>query len=211
MAFRLEMCAGAQGDREISQLAADAVELGDRGQTLMTPPAPRPPRIAALRADDSKAAQALLLQFARRAQAEGLRVGGVVQVRFLEPGATRSSIMLEDVDSGARFKISQDLGRGSVACNLDSGELALACAAVEHAARGGVDLVVLSKFSKQEAERSGLCDAFRAAIRAGAPIVAAVSPDFLDEWAAFAGDLYEFVAPDLSALDDWRRRATARS
>ena len=177
----------------------------------MTPAAPKPPRIAALRADDSKAAQALLLRFARELQSQGLRVGGVVQVRISQAGAERTSVVLEDVASGARFKISQDLGRGSVACNLDSGELAQACAAVESAARAGCDLIVLSKFSKQEAERSGLCDAFRAAIRAETPIVATVSPDFLDEWAAFAGELAEFVAPDLAALEAWRRRATARS
>jgi hypothetical protein len=172
----------------------------------MTDPFASESPIAALRADDSKAAQALMEAFAQALLRDGYRVAGLVQTRVIDPASARSHVALQDVASGARYRISQDLGRGSVACNLDSGELALACAAIEQSAREGVDLIVLSKFSKQEAERSGLCDAFRAAMLTATPVVAAVSPDFLEEWSAFAGGLAEFVAPDMAALDAWWRR-----
>jgi len=162
-------------------------------------------RIAALSGEDSKAAQLAMQDFAASLRAQGLSVGGVVQDRLRDESTGRMRIVLRDLGDGAIYRISQDLGRGSVACNLDSGELAQACASVERAARKGVDLIVLSKFSKQEAERGGLCDAFRAAIYAKTPIVAAISPACLEEWAVFAGNLYRFVEPDRAALEAWWR------
>jgi Protein of unknown function (DUF2478) len=141
--------------------------------------------------------------FARELSCEGVRVAGLVQTRILDPVTGRKRIALRDLSSGEHYAISQDLGPGSVACNLDSGELAQACASVERAARAGVDLVIVSKFSKQEAARGGLADAFRAAIVAKVPIVTAVSPYFLEEWRQFAGALATFTPPDIGSLRRW--------
>ena len=169
---------------------------------------PHPTPIAALPAQDSVLVQDLMHRFARRLLDEGVRVGGVTQAR--DDGAGRERIVLRDVQTGTHYPISQDLGPGSVACNLDSSELALACAAVERAARGGAGLIVISKFAKQEAGRGGLCDAFRAAMSARIPVVTAVSPYFRDEWRVFAGPLAEDVPPELDALLDWWRRVGVR-
>jgi hypothetical protein len=148
--------------------------------------------------------------FAQELAGSGLRVAGVTQMRGADV-AGRSRVFLRELASGSDFLISQDLGPGSVACNLDAGELAMACAAVERAARAGADLIVLSKFAKQEAERGGLCDAFRAAMAARIPVVAAVSPHFREEWRRFAGPLAEDVAPTRDALAEWWTRAKALS
>ncbi|MFO1103627.1 MAG: DUF2478 domain-containing protein [Methylocystis sp.] len=156
-------------------------------------------RIAALPAEDSVRVQSLMRAFAEELMESGVRVGGVTQIRV----ADRSGIMLRDVASGAFYPISQDLGPGSVACNLNTSELALACAAIERAASSGAQLIVISKFSKQEAGRGGLCDAFRAAMTARVPVIAAVSPHYREEWRAFAGPLAEDVAPERQALADW--------
>lgn len=168
------------------------------------PPTP----IAALPAQESETVQSLMRRFALELAQSGLRVAGVTQMRG-EDAAGRSRIFLRDVASAAEYVISQDLGPGSVACNLDAGELAMACAAVERAARAGADLIVVSKFSKQEAERGGLCDAFRAAMSARIPVIAAVSPHFREEWRLFAGPLAEDVAPSPAALAEWWARAGA--
>lgn len=166
------------------------------------PPTP----IAALPAQESEKVQSLMRAFALELAATGLRVAGVTQMRGAD-SAGRSRIFLRDLASDSEFLISQDLGPGSVACNLDAGELALACAAVERAARAGADLIVVSKFAKQEAERGGLCDAFRAAMSARIPVIAAVSPYFREQWRLFSGPLAEDVAPSREALADWWARA----
>lgn len=162
--------------------------------------------IAALPGEDSARVQALMRDFAAELTRAGVRVAGVTQTRIADANG-RSRIILADLVSGALYPISQDLGPGSVACNLDAGELAQACGAVEREARLGVDLLILSKFAKQEAARGGLCDAFRAAMAARVPVIAAVSPHFRDDWRAFAGPLAEDVAPTLDALTQWWSRA----
>jgi hypothetical protein len=162
--------------------------------------------IAALRAVHSESAQALLETFGRKLAAGGTRIAGVTQTRIPDETTGRKKIALRDLVTGATYPISQDLGAGSVACNLDSGELAQACATIERAAQRGVDLIVISKFSKQEAARGGLADAFRAAMIARTPVVTAVSPHYLHEWREFAGPLAEFVEPDIDALSAWWKR-----
>jgi hypothetical protein len=164
--------------------------------------------IAALPAERRETVQTLMRDFALGLAAGGARVAGVTQMRGADT-AGRPRVFLKDVATGAEYLISQDLGPGSVACNLDAGELAMACAAVESAARAGADLIVVSKFSKQEAERGGLCDAFRAAMRARIPVIAAVSPHFREEWRAFAGPLAVDVEPTADALAEWWARARA--
>ena len=143
-------------------------------------------------------------RFVERRRSEGLRLVGVVEAH--EPGAGAcGALSLTDLATGARIKISQNLGPGSTACNLDPGGVALACAAVQGALRAGADLVVLSKFGKLEAGGGGLRDAFRAALEGGVPVVTTLHPVLRDEWALFAGELAEEIAPEFSALEGWWR------
>lgn len=167
--------------------------------------------IAALPGEDSETVQPLLESFAHELTAGGMRIAGVIQTRVAHEAMGRKKIALRDLTNGTLYTISQDLGPGSVACNLDTGELAQACAAIEQAITRGVDLVVISKFSKQEAARGGLSDAFRAAMVAKVPVATAVSPHYLDEWREFSGPLAEFVAPERDALFEWWERAKTRA
>jgi hypothetical protein len=73
----------------------------------------------------------------------------------------------------------------------------------------GCDLVVLNKFGKIEAERSGLAPAFASAIEAGLPVLTSVSPRFAEAWDRFAAPLYVILPPDPDALDAWWRAARA--
>lgn len=163
----------------------------------------QPCRIAALQGAPSAAIQSLLSEFALRAGLRGHRIAGVVE---LAPGASASPCgrrAVRDLSTGTVISISQDLGTGSTACNLDPSGLIEACAAVERGIAAGADLVILSKFGKLEANRGGLSDAFRTAIGAGLPIVTAVSPAMSEAWRQFAGPLAQFVTADAAVLDAW--------
>ncbi|SFK77449.1 DUF2478 domain-containing protein [Methylocapsa palsarum] len=160
-------------------------------------------RIAAVRGLRFEPAQPILWQFAQDLKRRGLRVGGVVEFSQCASEGACSHLTVRDLISGASISISQDLGPGSTACNLDPYGLAQACANVERAIGDGVDVVVLSKFGKLEAARGGLCDAFRAAILAGLPIITAVSEGLTEDWSRFAGALSDDVAPTMQALDAW--------
>jgi len=161
------------------------------------------PRIAALRGAPSAAMQTLLDEFARRRARAGLRVAGVVEDSDCAHDGACKHFRVRDLLSGETTSISQDLGRGSTACNLDPEALVKACGRIETAISQGADLVVLSKFGKLEAARSGLADAFRAAIEADLPILTVVSPAAAEEWELFAAPLFQFVDASCEALECW--------
>ncbi|MGD9656173.1 MAG: DUF2478 domain-containing protein [Methylocystis sp.] len=162
-------------------------------------------RIAALKGMTSRGLQGTLSAFARNLQSQGFRVAGVIEEAACGGAGDCKSLSVKDIASGETISISQKLGVGSEACNLDPGGLAIACGRVEQAIDRGVDVVVLSKFGKLEASRSGLCDAFRAAILADIPVVTVVSPPVSQDWDCFAGELAEYVEPDVGALAAWWR------
>jgi hypothetical protein len=165
-----------------------------------------PKPIIALQGASSSTIQSLLAGFAARMQAQRLRVVGVVEVES-ECGAVGcGKLALRDLSTGRAISISQDLGSGSTACNLDPRGLAEACASVERAIDWGADLVVLSKFGKQEAARGGLGDAFRAAFASNIPIATAVSPAVAADWLGFVGDYCEFATAESGALEAWWSR-----
>lgn len=166
-------------------------------------------RIAALKGATTRELQGTLSAFAQGLQSQGFRVAGVIEVSARCGAGGCKSLSVKDIASGETISISQKLGVGSQGCNLDPGGLAIACERVEQAINRGADLVVLSKFGKLEASRSGLCDAFRAAILADIPVLTAVSQPVLQDWDCFAGELAEYVEPDIGALARWWRARSA--
>ncbi len=160
-------------------------------------------RIAAIVGVAGSTRQTLLADFVEKRREQGLRVAGIIEVAQDAEGGACGALSVLDLTTGARISISQNLGSGSTACNLDPGGLVEACAAAQRAIAAGADLVVLSKFGKVEAARGGLCDAFGAAIEAELPIVTTVSPVMRGDWARFAGALSADVAASADALEQW--------
>jgi nucleoside-triphosphatase THEP1 len=151
--------------------------------------------------------RALLAEFARRRRQEGLRVAGLVEATEKGTGAC-GALSLTDLATGDRIAISQDLGPGSTACNLDPSGVARACAAAQKSV-GGADLMVLSKFGKLEAAGQGLRDAFAAAVMAGVPVVTTLHPLLLADWTDFAGDFSDRIEAQAESLDLWWRRVAS--
>jgi hypothetical protein len=167
--------------------------------------------IAALESASTFEVQSLLATFSERRLSAGLRVAGVVEVAEASSRGACRSLALREIGTAALFPIVQDLGRDSVACNLDSDGLAAACAAVLRSIERGADVVVLSKFGKLEAGGGGLLDCFAAAAGAGLPCVAGVSPVLSAPFAQWAGDFLERVEPSEEALEAWWRARTEKA
>ena len=167
--------------------------------------------IAALQGGSSAQIQKLMADFAATLARSGLRVGGVVESGEAAPGGACGKLSLRDLSTGEQFAISQNLGPGSQACNLDGRGLTSACGAVERALAGGLDFVILSKFGKLEATRGGLYDAFQIAAASRTPLLTAVSPAMAAAWDAFAGPLSQFLPVEIEAVESWARRWLAES
>ncbi|MDC7789523.1 DUF2478 domain-containing protein [Rhodoplanes sp. TEM] len=188
-------------------------------------PADAAPPIGAIRGGPGTGASDVLTAFARARMAEGVVVAGLV-VAPAPDGTRRGGPhghghghghgghgheacgcggALRDLATGEVIEIHQDLGPGSEACSLDTSGLARACAGIERQIAAGVDLVILSRFGGQEAERGGLTAAFQAAVAANVPVVCVVTPKAEAAWAEFAGDLALLLPPDLDAVEAWWR------
>jgi hypothetical protein len=166
----------------------------------MTPAKP----IAVIQGGSTPVIQALLREFANRVAASA-RVAGVIEDDGGAEGEACGAGQLRSLGDGALFPIFQDLGPEAVACRLDASGVIAACEQVRRDIEAGCDLVVLSKFGKIEVERSGLMDAFAAAIEARVPILTSVSPKFAEAWARFADPLFEVLPPDAARIEAWWR------
>ena len=138
-----------------------------------------------------------------RLKRQGLRLGGVVQHNDATCDDRCMAMSLEDVASGRRFPISQDLGAGASGCHLDAAGLAAAAVAFSDALARRVNLVIVNRFGKQEALGEGLRDEVARTLLAGLPVLIAVRRDFLPAWRDFAGEDWVEVAADEEAAERW--------
>jgi len=164
-------------------------------------------QIGVVQGAPSAVVQALLRRFVARLP-PGVRAAGVVEDEAVADDAGGCSAgELMSLSDDRRFAILQDLGASAVACRLDSAAVVSACEAVQQGIAGGCDLVVLNKFGKVEAERSGLAPAFASAIEAGLPVLTSVAPKLSEAWDRFAAPLYVILPPELEAIEAWWREA----
>jgi nucleoside-triphosphatase THEP1 len=150
-----------------------------------------------------------LAALARRLQAEGVRLGGVVQENAGAKDAC-AAMTLVDLASNGRFHISQDLGTAARGCRLDPRGLAEAESPLATTMGADPDLIILNKFGKAEAEGSGLRNTFVRAIDSEIPVLTAVRPPYTEAWERFHGGLAIALPPEPEAVHAWCRGA-ARS
>ncbi len=142
-------------------------------------------------------------------QSDGLRVRGAIQ-HNVGP-APCAAMTLVDLATGERFGISQELGAYARGCRLDPRGLADAAAWLDAAVDGDLDLLVLNKFGKAEAEGSGLRGAFARAVDARVPVLTAVRSPYTDAWYSFHGGLAADLPPCHDVVLAWCRAAVRKS
>lgn len=161
--------------------------------------------LAAIRYRPDTPLETLLREVVRVLKAEGVPIGGVIQHDVRGDAGRICQMELEDVASGRRIPLSQDLGSGSISCGVDSGGLAEAAVAIRGAVDAGVQLVVINKFGTQEVEGGGLRTEMGFVVAAGVPLLTAVGERYLAQWQEFTGGEATLLAPDLSAVLGWWR------
>jgi len=81
---------------------------------------------------------------------------------------------------------------------------------VTRAIHGDVALIIINKFSKQEASGRGLRDEFAEAIMAGVPVLTAVPEKCLEAWRLFIGDQGTTLPCAREAIQSWWRDMSSR-
>jgi nucleoside-triphosphatase THEP1 len=159
---------------------------------------------------------ALLADFASTMLLAGERIGGVVQRNLKDDAGRPNGMLVTDLLTGRDISICQPLGRGATACKLDPDGLAEASLAISRAIAEEVALIIVNKFSKQEAAGRGLRSELAEAILAGGPVLTAVPEKCHDAWKDFTGDLGTTLLCAPHVVEQWWhevavRRAGARA
>ena len=177
---------------------------GDDGKlTAMTLSKP-PSLLAAVVYGPEDDCDRMLADFAHGLAAGGVAVAGLVQINGSDASCETMDMELEDLDTGRRINICQDLGSGSAgSCRLDPTGLAEAAGALKAALDKPLDLVVINKFGRMESEGLGLIAEIGEAVAAGRPLVIGVPRRFADAWDTFADGMDDKLACQMEALAGW--------
>jgi hypothetical protein len=160
-------------------------------------------RIASVVGADSATVLALFAAVVADWRASGERVGGVLAEPHDLRDRTCAAGVLRNIVSGRTFRMYLETPPSGTSCHLDASGVQAACADI----LGQVatcDLIVLSKFGKLEAARSGLFEAFQAAMAADKPLLTSVSDRHHKAWRTFAPTALDLPA-EATVLRDWWR------
>jgi len=152
----------------------------------------------------------MLTRFALERRRAGERLGGIVQVNDKNEAGRQVGMNALDLMTDRTISLCQALGSGAMACKLDAGGLAEAAIAINEAIAADVDLIVINKFSKQEAAGRGLRAEFADAILSGIPLLTAVPEKCFETWVAFTGDRGTTLHCAPHVVGAWWRELSAR-
>lgn len=138
-------------------------------------------------------------------RADCVKLGGALQENAGDTASGCSTMTLVDLTSQSRFRISQDLGPQAQGCRLDARGLGEIEAVLDQALHHNVEILILNRFGKAEAEGGGLRSVFTHAIEAGIPVLTAVRSPYTETWSEFHGRLAIDLTPDLDAVLAWCR------
>jgi molybdate transport system ATP-binding protein len=170
-----------------------------------------PRKIAAVVYDDGVAVDELLLVFVGDLANEGVRVGGVVQLPRGGPGCGPAALLrLRDISSGEVFPICQDRRGEGGDCCLDPLKLREAGGRILAATRSRTDLVLISRFGKEEARGQGFREEWAGAVLRGRPVLTAVRRAMVENWFTSTGGIGTLLDARLWVLKDWWRDIAAR-
>lgn len=157
------------------------------------------PLLTALIYDDGPAFARLSRHLAELLKVAGLQTAGFVQHDEERPGRSRCDMVLENLQTGARIQISEDRGAEARGCRLDPDALVAAVEDARASLSPDVEVLVLSKFGKSEAEGSGYRPLIAQGLELGLPIIVGVPRRNIENWRVFAEDLGREIPVEMLA------------
>lgn len=159
--------------------------------------------LACLTAPERGDTNRLLADLAERAAARGLRLCGTVQVNTPLEGTHHCDMDVTVLPAGPVLRISQSLGPEARGCRLNPHVLETAVRHTQEQLARGVDMMIVNKFGKHEAEGRGFREVIAEALAQGIPVIVGLNGLNEVAFAEFAGDFATVLPADPAALDAW--------
>jgi hypothetical protein len=134
---------------------------------------------------------------------DGRIVGGLLQRFGARVGPGKREMLLDVLPDGGTIRLNDPRGPGVQGCILDSDALARAAMAFRAAVANQPDLLLASRFGKEEVAGHGMRAELAEAMLAGIPLLVPVRANQLPDWIAFLGTPSEVLAPQADAILAW--------
>lgn len=164
-------------------------------------------RLAAIRHSGGKQIDSLIGSLAHQLRDDGVRVGGAIQANVVRAQACHCDMELEELTSGRIISISQQLGVESRGCRLNDRALEQVVALVDASLRDGLEILILNKFGKQEADGRGLRNTIAQAAAEGIPVLVGLNEAHAAAWHQFCGGEGTILEADRAAITRWLRES----
>lgn len=164
-------------------------------------------RIAVVASDEKSTCNAALAMLAETLRHAGWRLAGTVQTNLERLGHHYCDMDVKVLPDGPVIRISQNLGKEARGCRLDTHALETAVAAVEVSFSADVDLLIINKFGKHEAEGRGFRTLIAEALAQDVPVICGVNDLNLGAFKAFTGSAVNVLPADPKAILTWLRQA----
>jgi nucleoside-triphosphatase THEP1 len=146
----------------------------------------------------------ILARLAARLAKCGLRTCGVVQINTAREDCQHPCDMdVKVLPDGPVIRISQSLGREAKGCRLNPEALEGAVAEVIKRLAEGVDVFILNKFGKHEADGRGFRDVIAEALSQDIPVITGLNKQNLEAFMTFTDGIAEQVSADVDVLAEW--------
>ena len=146
----------------------------------------------------------ILARLAAKLMTGGVHACGVVQINTEKEDSRHLCDMdVQVLPDGPVIRISQSLGPEARGCRLDPSALEDAVAEVAARLGNGVDVLILNKFGKHEADGRGFRDLIAQALSRGIPVITGVNKQNLESFLEFSDGFASQVSPDIDALSEW--------
>jgi nucleoside-triphosphatase THEP1 len=155
----------------------------------------------------------LLLQFANDLRRSGCRVAGFVQrgVHPLEAAGSNADFGAVLLSGPEIVSLGHYRDHDAHCCEIDAERLAAIGRAIAQAVEEGVDLVILNRFGKLEAQGRGLIQLIGQAIAADIPVVTAVPEHRFAAWVRYSDGMSVRLPCYRAALDAWWQSVTGQA
>lgn len=149
----------------------------------------------------------LLYGFAQDLLVRGHQISGVVQVNTPCPSVGKCDMDVTVLPNGPVLRISQNLGRASRGCRLDTSALEDAVGLVHARLDRSVELLIVNKFGKLEAAGRGFRDVIAQAMLLDVPVLVGVNYLNQKAFQEFTGGETKPVPAKKEGLLGWYRQA----
>lgn len=145
----------------------------------------------------------LLHRLSENLIAQHYRPAGTVQINTECPDAGPCDMDVKVLPDGPVIRISQSLGRAARGCRLNPETLESAVGLVDAGLARGVDILLVNKFGKHEAEGRGFRPVIAKALEMGLPVLVGLNRLNGAAFLEFSGGLATDLSPDLATLEAW--------